>query len=203
MLTRSADHYQAELTSTIKDIRIWVDSGNQNPANDVADMLRSHKMLGKRIGVEYDAYGLSAKRGKQLDETLGGNFRLIDASDVIRHLRLVKSPQELNYLRTAGKICDDVRDVAINLSVAGADEGDIRAQMHQVIWSQDGDTPAHVWPMGSGVKAPLVRYHTGSSTISENDIMFHEFAAPFRHYHAAMTLAVVIGEEKSASSADV
>ena len=52
LVTRSADHYQAEHTSTIKDIRIWKDSGNQNPASDVADMLRGHAMQGKKIGVE-------------------------------------------------------------------------------------------------------------------------------------------------------
>ena len=193
LVTRSADHYQAEITSTIEDIRIWVDSGNQNPAVDVADMLRSHSMEGKRIGVEYDAYGLSAKRGKDLEAGLNGKYTLIDASSLIREIRLVKSPRELEYFRTAGKICDEVRDVALRMSVEGAREGDIRAEMHRTIWHQDGDTPAHVWPMGAGIKAPLVRYHTGSSTIGKKDVMFHEFAAPFRHYHAAMTLTVAIG----------
>jgi Xaa-Pro dipeptidase len=156
-------------------------------------MLRSHRMQGKRIGVEYDAYGLSAKRGKQLEDVLSADFQLVDASDLIREMRLVKSPAELAYMRTAGKLCDDVRDVAIAQSLSGAREGDIRAEMHRVIWQGDGDTPAHVWPMGAGVKAPLVRYHTGSSTIGRQDVMFHEFAAPYRHYHAAMTLAVAIG----------
>jgi len=195
LVTRSADHYQAEHTSTIKDIRIWKDSGNQNPANDVADMLRGHAMQGKKIGVEYDAYGLSAKRGKNLDRVLEDDFQLVDASDLIREIRLVKSPQELEYMRTAGRICDEARDVALKMSVEGAREGDIRAEMHRVIWNRDGDTPAHVWPMGAGAKAPLVRYHSGTSTIGRNDVMFHEFAAPFRHYHAAMTLAVAIGKK--------
>ncbi|MFT5260817.1 MAG: Xaa-Pro dipeptidase [Gammaproteobacteria bacterium] len=194
LVTRSADHYQAEVTSTIKDIRIWVDSGDQNPALDVADMLRGHAMQGKRIGVEYDAYGLSAKRGKDLDATLIDAFQLIDASNLVREIRLVKSTKELEYIRTAGEICDEARDIALKMSVPGAREGDIRAEMHNAIWRRDGDTPAHVWPMGAGVKAPLVRYHSGSSTIGNNDVMFHEFAAPFRHYHAATTLAVAIGK---------
>ena len=193
LVTRSADQYQAEVTSTIKDIRIWVDSEDQNPAKDVADMLMGHAMQGKTIGVEYDAYGLSARRGKALECELAVQFQLIDASDLIRKIRLVKSPRELQYLRTAGNICDKVRDAAVGLSVEGANEGDIRAEMHRIIWHHDGDTPAHVWPMGAGEKAPLVRYHAGSSTIGKDDVMFHEFAAPFRHYHAAMTLTVAIG----------
>jgi len=194
LVTRSADRYQAEVTSTIDDVRIWVDSGTQNPADDVAEMLASHGMQNKRIGIEYDAYGLSMKRGMLLQQSLDSDYQLIDASDLVREIRLVKSEAELDCFRKAGEICDRVRDVAIDLSTAGANEGDIRAEMHRVIWHHDGDTPAHVWPMGAGEKAPLVRYHCGSSTIAANDVMFHEFAAPYRHYHAAMTLTVATAE---------
>ena len=193
LLTRSADRYQAEVTSIIDDVRIWVDAGDQNPSLDVKDMLNRLGMAGQRIGVEYDAYGLSARRGKTLDAALDGFCTLSDASDLIREIRLVKSPREVGYLRSAGTLCDAVRDVALRQSIPGAAEGDIRAAMHEVVWSGDGDTPAHVWPMGAGDKAPLVRYHCGSSRIGANDQMFHEFAAPFRHYHAAMTLTVLTG----------
>ncbi|MCP4387410.1 MAG: aminopeptidase P family protein, partial [Gammaproteobacteria bacterium] len=150
LVTRSADRYQAEVTSNIDDVRIWVDSGGQNPADDVAEMLKSHGMQNKRIGVEYDAYGLSMKRGMLLRQSLETDFQLIDASDLVREIRLIKSAAELDYFRNAGEICDQVRDVAIELSISGANEGDIRAEMHRVIWHNDGDTPAHVWPMGAG-----------------------------------------------------
>lgn len=194
LLTRSADRYQAQHTSIIEDVRIWVDAGDQNPANGVREMLASVSMASKRIGVEYDAYGLSSKRGKAVDAALAGFCRLVDASDLVREIRLVKTPAEIACLRTAGGLCDAVRDEALRLSVPGAAEGDIRAAMHRIIWSRDGDTPAHVWPMGAGEKAPLVRYHCGASQIKDNDQMFFEFAAPYRHYHAAMTLTVLTGQ---------
>ena len=194
LLTRSADRYQAQHTSIIEDVRIWVDAGDQNPAIGVKEMLASVAMASKRIGVEYDAYGLSAKRGKAVDAALADFCQLEDASDLVREIRLVKSPAEIACLRTAGRICDAVRDEALRLAVPGADEGDIRGAMHRVIWSSDGDTPSHVWPMGAGDKAPLVRYHSGSSQIQDDDQMFFEFAAPYRHYHAAMTLTVLTGK---------
>ncbi len=64
LVTRSADRVQAAYTSIIDDVRIWMDSQDENPGNDVRDMLQSQGMRGKRIGVEYDAYGLSARRGQ-------------------------------------------------------------------------------------------------------------------------------------------
>tara|TARA_B100000686_G_scaffold289254_1_gene315838 strand:+ start:189 stop:1343 length:1155 start_codon:yes stop_codon:yes gene_type:complete len=194
LLTRSADRAQAAFTSTIEDVRIWVDSGDQNPALDTRTMLESHSMQGTRIGVEYDAYGLSAQRGKRLEAALDGWCDLVDASDLIRLLRLRKSPAELAYIREAGSICDAMRDEGIRLSVPGAFEGDIRGTMQAIGWSRDGDTPAHVWPMGSGPSALLVRYKAGGRHIGDNDQMFHEFAASYRHYHAAMTLTVVTGK---------
>jgi Xaa-Pro dipeptidase len=194
LVTRSADRVQAAYTSMIEDVRIWVDSGDQNPARDVRAMLDDHHMTGKRIGVEYDAYGLSAARGKMLEAELDGFCMLEDASDLVRLQRIVKSPTELDYMRKAGEICDAMGDEAIRLSVPGAFEGDIRGAMHAINWSRDGDTPAHVWPMGSGPSALLVRYKAGAGHIGENDQMFHEFAAAYRHYHAAMTLTVVTGK---------
>ena len=201
LVTRSADRVQAGYTSIIEDVRIWLDSGSENPANDVRKMLDGHGMRGKRIGVEYDAYGLSAKRGQMLEVALENFCELVDASDLLRQQRLVKSPAELNYMRKAGEICQAVQEEAVRLSVPGAFEGDIRAAMHRIIWSSDGDTPAHVWPMGSGPSALLVRYKSGGRCIGENDQVFHEFAASYRHYHAALTFGLVTDQASPAHRA--
>ena len=194
LVTRSADRVQAAYTSIIEDVRIWVDSGDQNPARDVREMLESRRMHGKRIGVEYDAYGLSAKRGQKLTDALSGFVTLADASELVRLVRMVKSPAELAYFRRAGELCQVACNEAVRLTRPGAFEGDIRAAMHAAIWSGDGDTPAHVWPMGSGPSALLVRYHAGARRIGVEDQMFHEFAAAYRHYHAALTLTVLTGK---------
>ena len=102
LCTRSADRVQAAMTSVIKDIRIWLDREDANPADDLRDMLESYGCRGKRIGVEYHAYGLTAQRGKMVDAALEGFCRTEDASDLVRLLRLVKSPAELAYVRRSG-----------------------------------------------------------------------------------------------------
>ena len=40
--------------------------------------------------------------------------------------------------------------------------------------------------MGGGEEALLVRYHTGHGTVAKNDQVTFEFAAAYRHYHAAL-----------------
>ena len=55
LLTRAPDLRQAQNTSNISDIRIWVDKDGANPADDLRIILDELNLKGKKIGVEYEA----------------------------------------------------------------------------------------------------------------------------------------------------
>jgi Xaa-Pro dipeptidase len=55
LLTRAPDLRQAQNTSVIKDIRIWVDRPDADPASELHDLLLEHGLRGKTLGGEYDA----------------------------------------------------------------------------------------------------------------------------------------------------
>jgi len=194
LLTRSADLRQARLTSVIEDIRIWTDREGANPAVELRDMLESYGCRGKRIGVEYHAYGLTAQRGKMVDAAFNGFCRLQDASDLVRLLRLVKSPAELAHIREAGRLADEACALSQRLTLPGAHVGAIYGEMISTIMRGDGDPSASRWPMGAGDEALLVRYHTGHGTVGVRDQVQFEIAAAFRHYHAALMYVILTGE---------
>ena len=194
LCTRSADLRQAHITSVIKDVRIWRDRQGANPGEDLRDTLESYRCRGKRLGVEYHAYGLTAQRGQMVDAALAGFCRTEDASDVVRLLRLVKSPPELRYVRQAGRLADEALAVANRLAVPGQPVGGIYAEMMHGVLAGDGDPSASRWPMGSGKEALLVRYHTGHGKVRLRDQVTFEFAASYRHYHAALMNVVVTGK---------
>ena len=194
LVTRSPDIEQARQTSIIDDVRIWVDRADANAGVDIRDMLEGHGLRGKRIGVEYHAFGLTAHWGKMLDGALEGFCELVDASDLVRLLRQVKSPAELVYVRTAGALGDAALDEALRLTVPGAFEGDIYGAMFRVIMAGDGDPPSNSWwPMGSGESALLVRYHSGHRHIGANDQVTYEFGGSYRHYVACTMCAILTG----------
>jgi Xaa-Pro dipeptidase len=193
LCTRSADLRQARLTSVIEDVRIWRDREGANPTEDLRDMLESYRCRGKRLGVEYHAYGLTAQRGKMVDAALAGFCQTEDASDLVRLLRLVKSPTELRYVRRAGQLADEALAVANRMTVPGAPIGPIYGEMLKAILAGDGDPSASRWPMGGGEEALLVRYHTGHGTVGRTDQVTFEFAAAYRHYHAALMHVVLTG----------
>jgi Xaa-Pro dipeptidase len=194
LCTRSADLQQARLTSVIEDIRIWRDREGATPAEDLREMLDSYRCRGKRLGVEYHAYGLTAQRGKMVDAALNGFCRSEDASDLVRLLRLVKSPAELAYVRRAGQLANEALAVANRTTVPGASVGTIYGDMQRAILAGDGDPSASRWPMGSGSEALLVRYHTGHGRVGRNDQVTFEFAAAYRHYHAALMHVALTGK---------
>lgn len=194
LLTRSADRLQARITSTLEDVRIWVDREGANPAQDLKDLLAEYGCAGKHIGVEYEAYGLTGQRAMMVNDALDGFCHLSDASDLVRLVRLVKSPAELNYVRKAGKIVDAAWNVANQKSVPGTFLGDVYGEMMHVMMSMDGDPSASRWPMGAGTNSMLVRYHTGKETIGANDQVQHEFAGSYRHYHAAAMSVIITGD---------
>ena len=194
LLTRSADQRQARLTSVIEDIRIWTDREGADPAGELRGMVADYGGRGKRIGVEYHAYGLTAQRGKMVDAAFAGFCELVDASDLVRLLRLVKSPAELAYLRQAGRLVDEACAVSQRLTVPGASVGAVYGELMSAIMRGDGDPSASRWPMGAGEEALLVRYHTGHGTVAPRDQVQFEIAAAYRHYHAALMYVILTGE---------
>jgi Xaa-Pro dipeptidase len=196
LLTRSADLRQAQLTSIIRDIRIWKDAAGANPALDLKAMGEDLSLSGKRIGVEYESYGLVASNGRKLDAAFLGFATLVEASNIVTRLRAVKSAEEIGYVRKAARLCDLADRAAIGALQAGADEGEILAAQHKAIFSNGGDYPANEFIIGSGREALLCRYKSGRRKLSENDQITLEFAGVFRRYHVAAMRTHVVGEPK-------
>jgi Xaa-Pro dipeptidase len=198
LLTRSADLRQAELTSTLEDIRIWVDRADADPAVQLRDLLESKGLRGRRVGVEYDTHGLTAANGKRLEAALDGFATLVDASLLISRLRLVKSPAELSFVRKAAELADAALAAAIETTQPGADEGVILARMHDVIFAGGGDYPANPFIIGSGPQALLCRYYTGRRRLAPEDQLTLEFAGVYRQYHACLMRTLLVGTASDA-----
>ncbi len=194
LLTRAPDLRQAQHTSVIKDIRIWVDGPDAAPAVDLHDMLVELGCRGKRLGVEYETYGLTARNGKRLDAALEGIAELADASELVSRLRVVKSPAEIAYVRRAAELADAALDGAVELAGPGAFEGDILAAMQGAVFKGGGDYPGNEYIIGSGPGALLCRYYSGRRELDPQDQLTLEWAGAYRHYHAAMMRTIPIGE---------
>ena len=193
LLTRAPDLRQAQHTSVIEDIRIWTDRHGANPAEQLRDILDGQGCRGKRLGVEFEAYGLTARSGRMLEAALDGFCTLSDESNLVSELRLIKSLAEIAYVRRAGELADAAWDAAVRLAKPGAFEGDILAAMQGAVFAGGGDYPGNEFIIGSGNDALLCRYFTGRRHLDAEDQLTLEFAGAYRHYHSCLMRTITVG----------
>lgn len=194
LLTRTPDLRQAKHTSMIEDIRIYIDTEDSNPAQELRDILEEHGVRGKRLGVETDAYGLTGYNLKRLEAALEGFCELEEASDTVTRLRAIKSPAEIEYVQEAARLADIGLDRAVETAAPGAFEGEILSALQGAIYEGGGDPPGNEVIVGSGPRSLLFRYASGMRHLDENDQLSLEWAGVYRRYHAAMMRTLVVGE---------
>tara|TARA_Y100000590_G_scaffold469323_2_gene656164 strand:- start:237 stop:1388 length:1152 start_codon:yes stop_codon:yes gene_type:complete len=193
LLTRAPDLRQAQNTSIINDIRIWVDEEKSNPSEELKKILLELNLEKSNLGVEYEAYGLTGRNAINLNNTLQNFAKLHDKSELVSRLRLVKSPAEIIYVKKAAELADSALDAAWKFSHSGENEAKILAEMQSVIFEGGGDYPANEFIIGSGHNALLCRYQSEKRDLDKIDQISIEWAGTYKHYHSAMFRTIPIG----------
>ena len=194
LLTRVPDLRQAQNTSNIEDIRIWVDKDKSNPTEDLKKILDELSLKGKKIGVEYEAYGMTGRNALRLNETLKDYCDLKDESELITKLRVIKSQEEIVYVKKAAELADNALDQAWKYCKAGVNEAKILAEMQKIVLEGGGDYPANEYIIGSGHNALLCRYQAEKRNLSNQDQLSIEWAGTYKHYHSAMFRTILLGK---------
>ena len=197
LLTRAPDLRQAQNTSNIEDIRIWIDKNGSNPTDDLKIILDELNLKDKKIGIEYEAYGMTGRNALRLNKSLEKYCEVQDHSELITKHRVIKSQEEIIYVKKAAELADKALDEAWKYTKAGASEAKILAEMQKVIFEGGGDYPANEFIIGSGHNALLCRYQAEKRNLSDTDQLSIEWAGTFKHYHSAMFRTILVGKANS------
>lgn len=193
LLTRRPDLEQARRTSTFTDIRLWYDRPGMDPSRELLEILEEKKLKGARIGIEMRTFGLTADNYALIAARLVGWCEFVDASWLVRSLRVIKSPAEIEYVRQAAELADQSLEAMIDAAGPGVFEGKVAAAGAVPILAGGGD-PAPSGPvLGSGDRALLIRSATGYRTMDAVDQLTIEHAASYRHYCACLMRTIAIG----------
>ena len=186
LLCRRPDVAQARDTSTIEEIRVWLNAEDADPAAQLRDILAEKGLTGARVGVEMDSYGLTGANWEAVRARVGAIAHLEDASDLVRRLRLVKSPAELAHIRTAGRLADAAVTAAASL---------------RVMLAGGGDVPPAGPLVNSGRRAIYGRGIGGPRQLDAEDQVMVELAASYRRYTCCIERPILIGRPSPAQHA--
>ena len=137
---------------------------------------------------------MTGRNALRLNETLKDYCDLKDESELITKLRVIKSQEEIVYVKKAAELADNALDQAWKYCRAGVNEAKILAEMQKIVLEGGGDYPANEYIIGSGHNALLCRYQAEKRNLSNQDQLSIEWAGTYKHYHSAMFRTILLGK---------
>lgn len=175
----------------------YIQSTVHHPMQDLAEQLRARGYAGARIGVEMENYYYSAKAHQVLEAALP-DATLVDATALVNWQRLVKSEEEIGFIRKAARISDKVIQTAIDRAAPGVRKNDVVADiMHAGITGVGddwGDYPAIVPLTPSGLDATAAHLTWNGDPMRTGEATFFELSGCYRRYHAPLCRTVFLGK---------
>lgn len=175
----------------------YVQSSKRHPMQNLAQLLEQKGYANKSIGVELDNYYFSAKAFLTLQSNLP-NANFVDATALVNWQRLIKSEEEIVYMRKAAMISNKIIDGVVERIAPGLKKNEMVAEIYadaiKGAGADWGDYPAIVplLPSGSDAAAPHL---TWDGRKFENDqATFFEISGCFRRYHAPLSRTIYLGK---------
>ncbi|MBR9765289.1 MAG: M24 family metallopeptidase [Rhodobacteraceae bacterium] len=184
-----------------ENILFYADRYIQNPDNHPMEDLASHlRIMGygdARIGVEMETYFYTAKAHAVLLDGLP-EATILDASSLVNWQRLIKSDEELAFMRRAARISELVIARAIELAEPGMRKHDLVGELFKTsVQGEDdswGDYPAIVPLLPSGADASAPHLTWNGEALQRGECTFIEQSGCYRRYHAPLCRSIFFGK---------
>ncbi|TMV05642.1 M24 family metallopeptidase [Ruegeria sediminis] len=175
----------------------FVQSTLRHPMQDLAGHMRALGLERARIGVEMENYYYSAKAHAVLTGELPDS-QITDATALVNWQRIVKSGEEIAFIRNAARISEKVIATAIAKAEPGLRKNELVAEIFHAgitgvedIW---GDYPAIVPLTPSGLDATAAHLTWNGDPMRVNEATFFELSGCYRRYHAPLCRTVYLGK---------
>ncbi|WP_113911603.1 M24 family metallopeptidase [Roseovarius dicentrarchi] len=174
----------------------YIQSTVRHPMQDLAARIKGMGLGSARIGVEMENYYYSAKAHAVLTAELP-EAEFIDATALVNWQRLVKSDEEIGFMRRAARITDKVIETAIERAAPGVRKNDLVADvLHAGITGLGddwGDYPAILPLTPSGADATAAHLTWDGKPMKAGEATFFELSGVYRRYHAPLSRTVFLG----------
>lgn len=173
-----------------------VQQRDRHPFDELARITSAGGHSESTIALERDAYYFSPRAEHALRSGLP-RARFVDSEQLVNWVRAIKSPAEVEAIRTAGQIIERVMAVAIDAVEPGVRQCDAVAEISraQVRGLPDigGEYPAIVplLPTGEGTSTPHLTWTDEPFKRGEATIL--ELAGVHRRYHCPLARTVFLG----------
>lgn len=190
LLCNKAEMALCDETCWVEDVRVvW--THEDQTANTMA-ALRDRGLDGaKRVGLNLMSYHLRPRFAFELRDALGEDVDVVDVTQVLDDLRLVKSPAEIDYLRRAAHVADLGVTAGLNTIREGVRDTEVMAAIQHATALNGGEFPAY--PFLVDARGTLHGTPTGK-ILRPGDTIYMEVSGVVRRYHCNLSRTAIIGE---------
>ncbi len=199
---RGIDALGAKRTVWMKDSDIvgyedhYVQSSERHPMDPLAKEIEARGWAKKTIGVEMDNYWYTAAAHATLEKHLP-NATLKDATGLVNWQRLIKSPQEIEYIRRAARIVEAMHAKIVEMVEPGLQKNmlvaEILATGTRGADGHWGDYCAFAPMVPGGMDATAPHLTWDDSTYNNGESAFFEIGGCHKRYHCPQSRTVFLG----------
>jgi len=181
-------------TTVADDIRVFSDDLPVNMVDWVVSELSAKGWLPSTIGLEMWSYRPNRIVSELFQLGLQGKgCRVVDASDILRQVRSVKSPKELSYVRQAARVADLGMTAAMDKMKPGMTELQVYGEVVRAMAEAGGENPAITMPVASGTKSACAHALASMKKIRKGQIVNIDVCGVINRYHANMARTFAMG----------
>lgn len=162
----------------------WMD--NEGFLGNLEELLKEKNLLGKTIGVNSTARAFNIL---DVMENIDVKFR--NGKSILEDMRIIKTKEEIENLKEAGKRTDIVIGKAIEFIKPGMTEGQIAEKVNFLFEEQDM-VPAFAI-VSRGPNTALPHYSDVDGVVKEKDVVLLDIGGKYKGLTSDMTRTVFVG----------
>jgi len=203
---RMQDSKGAKFTTYLKEENIigypedLIQSPPSHPYDYLVDLLIEKKWSNKNIGVEMDSYYYSAECHLRLVKNCP-NAKFLDAHLLVNWIRLIKSENEIKYMKEAGKLTEFGMQTAYDSIKPGVRQNQVAGNIHNSLLSgkndMGGEYSGLTLILASGMSASASHLTPTDKKFNKNEGTIIELSGVRNRYHAPLSRTVYIGKPDS------
>ncbi|MYL43183.1 M24 family metallopeptidase [Virgibacillus massiliensis] len=174
----------------------YIQSSDKHPMEFVSDFIKAKKYDNQTIAAEFDAYYFTAQNFIKLKDNLP-NAIFKDGTNLVNWIRIIKSEQEIAFIKNAAKIAEGAMTAAFESIEPGVKQSDAAAAIaHAQIRGTDnfgGDYPAIVPLLPTGDKTSACHLTWTDDPFVQGDPVIIELSGCYKRYHSPLARTIFLG----------
>ncbi len=176
------------LTSRIEEIVVY--TAVDDPVAMTQDLLRGRGLLKRRVGIEADTPFLTPRRYGALNQVIPN---LIDASDLVKKIRLIKSPAEIDHVRRAARLTEAGMEAGLDAIGQGATDQDVARACYAALIGGGSEYMCIDPIITTGRRSGIPHSTHKRQVVQPGDNVFIEIGACIERYSGPIMRTAVLG----------